>query len=150
MGAEVAFDFLGLRRLEWLRAAFRGDASFLCPVGSGFLDFTKRCVMENLILGLIGEDMAFGVFAFSAIVCLGLSFLIVCLIHPLGNKLLLLGILVALTAFVFAATEPSAGTVLPVVMMLIGVALVLTGVVCGVISHFSPPNSRKSDSEPDE
>ncbi|MBN2271473.1 MAG: hypothetical protein JXN61_12715 [Sedimentisphaerales bacterium] len=106
--------------------------------------------MENLILGLIDEDLAFGVFAFSAIVCLGLSFLIVCLIHPLGNKLLLLGILVALAAFVFAATEPSAGTVLPVVMMLIGVALVLTGVICSVIAHFSQPNARKSDSQPEE
>lgn len=106
--------------------------------------------MENLILGLIDEDLAFGVFAFSAIVCLGLSFLIVCLIHPLGNKLLLLGILVALTAFVFAATEPSAGTMLPVVMMLIGVALVLTGVVCSVVSHFSAAKLSKSDSESEE
>ncbi len=73
-----------------------------------------------------------------------------CLIHPLANRLLLLGILLALTAFVFAATEPSAGTVLPVVMMLIAVALVLTGVVCGVIAHFSPAKPQKSDSESDE
>ena len=104
--------------------------------------------MENIVVG-ISESTAFGVFSFSAIVCLGLSFLIVCLVHPLGNKLLLLGVLVALTAFVFAATEPSAGTVLPIIMMLIGVILVLTGLICSVISHFSPPKLTESDSEGD-
>jgi len=105
--------------------------------------------MENMVLA-ISESMAFGVFSFSAIVCLGLSFLIVCLMHPLGNKLLLLGILVALTAFVFAATEPSAGTVLPIIMMVIGVILVLAGLICSVISHFSRPKLSESDSEADE
>ena len=98
--------------------------------------------MENMVLGLLSEDMAFGVFAFSAIVCLGLSFLIVCLVRPLGNKLLLLGILVALTGFVFAATMPNVAS-LAFIMLAIAVILVLTGVVCSVISHFS----RTSDSD---
>ena len=105
--------------------------------------------MENIVLA-ISESMAFGVFSFSAIVCLGLSFLIICLVHPLGNKLLLLGILVALTAFVFAATEPSAGTVLPIIMMVIGVILVLTGLICSVISHFLPPKVSESGSDADK
>ena len=112
-----------------------------------FCVFMERSAMADVVLGLIDEDMAFGVFAFSAIVCLGLSFLIVCLVRPLGNKLLLLGILVALTAFVFSASMPTVGTKLPVIMMLIGVILVLTGVVCSVISHFTRPKAAESDSE---
>ncbi|MHC4743329.1 MAG: hypothetical protein ACYS8Z_15545 [Planctomycetota bacterium] len=94
--------------------------------------------MDTTVLA-ITEQMAFGVFAFSAIVCLGLSFLIVCLIHPLGNKMLMLGILVVLTSFVFAATEPSAGTWLPIIMIVIGGMLVMAGIVCSVISHVSQP-----------
>ena len=101
--------------------------------------------MENLVLGLISEDMAFGVFAFSAIVCLGLSFLIVCLVHPLGNKLIMLGILVALTAFVFAASMPTVSERLAQIMMVIGVILVLTGVICSVISHFMQLKALRSD-----
>ena len=55
-------------------------------VGSSLIGFMERRVMENIVVG-ISESTAFGVFSFSAIVCLGLSFLIVCLVHPLGNKL---------------------------------------------------------------
>lgn len=105
--------------------------------------------MDTMVLA-ISEEMAFGVFSFSAIVCLGLSFLIVCLIHPLGNKMLMLGILVVLTAFVFAATEPSAGTWLPIIMILIGGMLVMTGIVCSVISHLSPPKLFMPSSDAEE
>ncbi|MBN2138578.1 MAG: hypothetical protein JW720_12295 [Sedimentisphaerales bacterium] len=101
--------------------------------------------MGGMILGLLSEDMAFGVFAFSAIVCLGLSFLTVCLVKPLGNKLLLQGILVALTAFVFLATMPNVSR-LATIMMIMAVILVITGLVCSVISHFSRPKAGASAS----
>ena len=109
----------------------------------------ENCIMANMILA-ITEEMAFGVFSFAAIVCLGLSFVIVCLVHPLGNKLLLLGILIALTSYVFAANEPSAGTELPIIMMVIGCILVLAGTVCSIISHFSRPKLFTSAPETDE
>ena len=105
--------------------------------------------MDTMVLA-ISEDMAFAVFSLSAIGCLGLSFLIVCLIHPIGNKMLMLGILVVLTAFVFAATEPSAGTWLPIIMIAIGGMLVLTGIVCSVISHLSPPKLFMPSSDVEE
>lgn len=98
--------------------------------------------MEKVLLALIDEDIAFGVFCFSAVVCLVFGFLIVCYARPLGNKLLLLGLLTALTAFVFAATMPNVAS-LAFVMLAIAVILVLTGVVVSVISHFS--GSSKSD-----
>ena len=105
--------------------------------------------MGNMVLA-ISEVTAFGVFAASAIICLGLSFLIVCLIHPLGNKMLMLGVLVMLTAFVFAATEPSAGTWLPIIMMVIGGMLVMTGIVCSLISHLSPPKLYMPSTDSDD
>jgi hypothetical protein len=98
--------------------------------------------MEKVLLALPGEDIAFAVFCFSAVVCLVFGFLIVCYARPLGNKLLLLGLLIALTAFVFAATMPTVAR-LAFVMLAIAVILVLTGVVVSVISHFS--GSSKSD-----
>jgi len=101
--------------------------------------------MENMVLGVIDQEMEFGVFCFSAIVCLGLSFLIVCVVRPLGNKLLMLGVLLAMTGSVFAATMAEKVAALAVIMLVISAILILVGTVCSLITHFS--RSRKADSE---
>ena len=92
--------------------------------------------MENMLLAMNDDEVNAFVFLFSAAVCLILSFLIVCFARSVGNKLLLLGILIALTAFVFAAVVPTVA-VLAYAMLAIAILLVLTGVVCSLITHFS-------------
>ena len=104
--------------------------------------------MENMVLGVIDEEMEFGVFCFSAIVCLGLSFLIVFVVRPLGNKLLMLGVLLAMTGSVFAATMAEKVAALAVIMLVISAILILVGTVCSLIAHFS--DSGKANSEPGE
>jgi hypothetical protein len=103
--------------------------------------------MENMLLTIAGDETTAFVFLFSAAACLILSFVIVCFAKSVGNKLLLLGILIALTAFVFAATVPTVAA-LAYAMLAIAILLVLTGVVCSLISHFSKPS--QADSAPPE
>ena len=103
--------------------------------------------MENILIAAIDSNVGFGIFIFSAILCSLFSFLIICYARALGNKLLLLGVLVTLTAIVFAATMPPVAK-LAYVMLATAVILVITGVVVSVVSHFS--GLSKSDSKPPE
>jgi len=102
-----------------------------------------NAIMDNMLAMFIdlNEDASI-TFVFSAIFCLVLSFLIIAYARSLGNKLLMLGVLVALTAFMFTASMPA---VIPLAIGMIGMAvlLVVTGVIVSLISHFS----RSSDSD---
>ena len=101
--------------------------------------------MENVLASLMdmNEDASIA-FILSAVFCLVLSFLIIACARSLGDKLLMLGVLLALTAFMFTATIP---IVIPlsIGMVAMAVLLVVTGVVVSLISHF--PRSSDSDSQ---
>ena len=103
--------------------------------------------MEKILAVFMPPEMASFVFMFSVVLCLLFSFLIICFARVLGNKLLLLGVLIGLTAFVFTATMPA---VIPLAFGMVAIAfvLVLTGVVVSLITHFS--GSSKSDSASQE
>jgi len=82
--------------------------------------------MENMLLASIPEGVAYPVFLISVVLCMACGFLIVWFVHALGNKLILLGLLTALSGFVFAATMPSVAR-LAWVMMLAAFFLVFYG-----------------------
>ncbi len=86
--------------------------------------------MENPLLALavksIPEGALFVTFIISVVVYLACSFLIVCFVRELGNKLILLGLLTAGAALVFAVTM-SDGANLAWVLMFAGFFLVFYG-----------------------
>lgn len=82
--------------------------------------------MENMLLASIPEGAGYPIFLISVVLCMICGFLIVCFIHVLGNKLILLGILTALAGLVFAASMPSVAN-LAWVMMIAAFFLVFFG-----------------------
>ena len=91
--------------------------------------FVGNAIMDNMLAMFIdlNEDASVA-FVLSAVFCLVLSFLIIACARSLGNKLLMLGVLLALTAFMFTATMPM---VIPLAfgMVAMAVLLVLTGII---------------------
>ncbi len=82
--------------------------------------------MENMLLASIPEGAAYPIFLISVVLCMICGFLIVNFVRPLGNKLMLLGILTALAGLVFAACMPSVAN-LAWVMMIAAFFLVFFG-----------------------
>ncbi len=82
--------------------------------------------MENMLLASIPEGAGYPIFLISVVLCMICGFLIVCFVRPLGNKLILLGILTALGGLVFAASMPSVAN-LAWVMMIAAFFLVFFG-----------------------
>ncbi len=88
--------------------------------------------MENMLLAeattSIPENVLFVTFLISVVLCMICGFLIVCFVHPLGNKLILLGILTALAGLVFAACMSDSSVAhLAWVMMIAAFFLVFFG-----------------------
>ena len=81
---------------------------------------------------------------FSSAVFIGLSFLIVLAIHSVPNKLLLLGLHVAIAAVAFAVILPSGGK-LAIALMIPAIVLILIGAVCLAIGFIV--KTIKSDSK---
>ena len=82
--------------------------------------------MENTLLATVSEGADLLTFMISAAVYFVCSFLTVCFLHTLGNKLILLGLLTALAGLVFAASMPNVGK-LAWIMAIIGGFLVFHG-----------------------
>ncbi|MHC4605115.1 MAG: hypothetical protein ACYS6W_17505 [Planctomycetota bacterium] len=86
--------------------------------------------MENPLLALaiksMPENVLFITFIISVVLYLACGFAIVCLIHSLGNKLILLGLLTAGAALIFAVTM-SDGANLAWVLMFSAFFLVFYG-----------------------
>lgn len=73
----------------------------------------------EVVVGLIVSSVAF----------IGLAFLIVLAVRSVPNKLLLLGLLVAIAAVLFAAILPNAGK-LAFALMIPAIVLILVGAIC--------------------
>jgi len=84
--------------------------------------------MGSILLARLDGELAAALIASSA-VFIGLAFLIVLAVRSVPNKLLLLGLLVAITAVVFAAILPSAGK-LAIALMIPAIVLILIGAIC--------------------
>ncbi len=82
--------------------------------------------MEDMLLVVIPENVAFATFMISGVLYLVCSYLIVCFVRTLGNKLILLGLLTAIAGLVFAASMPSVAR-LAWVMAIMGGFLVFHG-----------------------
>jgi hypothetical protein len=82
--------------------------------------------MENMLLASVYEGGDLSTFMLSAVVYAACSFVAIYFIRPLGNKLILLGLLTALAGLVFAASMPSVAK-LAWVMMLVAFFLVFYG-----------------------
>ena len=74
-----------------------------------------------------GESVA--AFALASAAFIGFSFLIVLAVRSVPNKLLLLGLLVAIAAVAFAASLPNAGK-LAIALMIPAIVLILIGAIC--------------------
>lgn len=65
----------------------------------------------------------------SAVLFLGLTFLIVLAVRSVPNKLLLIGLLMAIMAVLLGACVPNTGT-LAALILIPAIALVFTGAIC--------------------
>ena len=99
--------------------------------------------MGSILVARIDDELAIALFLSSA-AFIGLSFLIVQTVRSAPNKLLLLGLLVAIAAVVFAAILPSAGK-LAIALMIPAIMLILIGAVCLAIGFVA--KLIKSDSK---
>ena len=84
--------------------------------------------MGSILVARIDGDLAIAII-FSSAAFIGLSFLIVLAVRSVPNKLLLLGLLVAIAAVAFAAILPSAGK-LAIALMIPAIMLILVGAIC--------------------
>ena len=84
--------------------------------------------MGSIIVARIDGDLAIALILSSA-AFIGLAFLTVLCVRSVPNKLLLLGLLVAIAAVAFAAILPSAGK-LAIALMIPAIVLILIGAVC--------------------
>ncbi len=82
--------------------------------------------MENMFLASVYEGGDLTTFMFSAVVYAACSFVTIYFVRPLGNKLILLGLLTALAGLVFSASMPSVRS-LAWVMMFVAFFLVFYG-----------------------
>jgi hypothetical protein len=84
--------------------------------------------MVSILVARIDGELATALIV-SSTAFIGLSFLTVLAVRSVPNKLLLLGLLVAIAAVAFAAILPSAGK-LAVALMIPAIVLILIGAVC--------------------
>ena len=84
--------------------------------------------MVPMLVARIDGELAIALI-FSSAAFIGLGFLIVLAVHSVPNKLLLLGLLVAIAAVAFAAILPSAGK-LAIALMIPAIVLILIGAIC--------------------
>ena len=99
--------------------------------------------MENIFPALIDEGVAIPALIITAILVLGMSFLIVCCMRSMANKLLLLGVVLSMGSIIFAVTMPPI-IKMAIILLVIAVILILAGVICGIISHFTAPRKAGS------
>lgn len=81
-----------------------------------------------LASSLESDEVAIGLIVSSA-VFIGFSFLTVLVVRSVPNKLLLLGLLMAIAAVAFAAILPSASK-LAIALMIPAILLILIGAIC--------------------
>ncbi|MHC4087723.1 MAG: hypothetical protein ACYSWZ_22345 [Planctomycetota bacterium] len=84
--------------------------------------------MLSILAASLDSEVAIGLI-FSSAAFIGLSFLTVLAVRSVPNKLLLLGLLVAIASIAFAAILPSAGK-LAVALMIPAIILILVGAIC--------------------
>lgn len=89
-------------------------------------------MVSILAASLESDEVAIGLVV-SSLALIGFGFLIVLAIRSVPNKLLLLGLLVAIAAVAFAAILPSAAK-LAIALMIPAIVLILIGAVCLAIS----------------
>ena len=94
-------------------------------------------MFEELSIAIVISSAAF----------IGFSFLIVLAVRSVPNKLLLLGLLVAITAVVFAAILPSAGK-LVIALMIPAIVLILIGAICLAIGFVAKLVKSESKDQP--
>jgi hypothetical protein len=82
--------------------------------------------MENMFLASVYEGGDLNTFMLSAVAYAACSFVTIYFVRPLGNKLILLGLLTALAGLVFSASMPSVRS-LAWVMMFAAFFLVFYG-----------------------
>jgi hypothetical protein len=99
--------------------------------------------MESILGAHIDGELV-AAFVLSSAAFIGLSFLIVLAVRSVPNKLLLLGLLVAIAAVAFAASLPNAGK-LAIALMIPAIVLILIGAICLAIGFVA--KLIKSDSK---
>jgi hypothetical protein len=91
--------------------------------------------MESILAEAMDEELAIAI-VMSALVFVGLCFVIVLAVRSVPNKLLLLGLLMAVTAVTFAAIVPGAGK-LVLALLVPAIALILAGALCLGIGYLA-------------
>lgn len=99
--------------------------------------------MVSILAESLDFEAAVGLIV-SSVAFIGFSFLIVLAVRSVPNKLLLLGLLVAIAAVVFAAILPSAAK-LAIALMIPAIVLILVGAICLAIGFVA--KLIKSDSK---
>jgi hypothetical protein len=84
--------------------------------------------MDSILAASLDSELALALII-SSVAFIGFSFLIVLTVRSVPNKLLLLGLLVAVTAVAFTAILPSAGK-LAIALMIPAIVLILIGAIC--------------------
>lgn len=84
--------------------------------------------MESILAASMDEELTIAI-VMSALVFVALCFVIVLAVRSVPNKLLLLGLLMAITAVLFAAIVPGAGK-LGLALLVPGILLILAGALC--------------------
>ncbi|NIP23369.1 MAG: hypothetical protein GWN67_04565 [Phycisphaerae bacterium] len=84
--------------------------------------------MVSTLVARIDGELVTALF-FSSAAFIGLSFLTILAVRSVPNKLLLLGLLMAIAAIAFAAILPSASK-LAIAMMIPAILLILIGAIC--------------------
>lgn len=85
-------------------------------------------MVSILAASLESDEVAIGLVV-SSLAFIGLSFLTVLAVRSVPNKLLLLGLLMAIAAIAFAAILPSASK-LAIALMIPAILLILIGAIC--------------------
>lgn len=100
--------------------------------------------MHTMSTTYLEPEAAMVAFAFTAVLYLIISLIVVLLVRSVSAKLLLLGILTALTGITFAALIPSVA-ILAFVLVILASILVLTGLLAALIGYvFQLAGSTKS------
>ncbi len=94
------------------------------------------------------SSQAMSGFVVMALIFVGLSFVIVLFIRPVPHKLILLGLLTAVTGIVFGAVLPPVAK-LSLIMVILAVLIVLVGLVCILVS-FVVQSVRTGNTSPKE
>ena len=87
-------------------------------------------------------------FVVMALIFVGLSFVIVLFIRPVPHKLILLGLLTAVTGIGFGAVLPPTAK-LALIMVILAVSIVLVGLICILVS-FVVQSVRTGNTSPKE